>query len=71
MGAYKSLVIRDVELHRALKQRAVMLGVPLVSLVEKYIRQGLRRDPTMTRRDPGGGDTTRDVIQTSSELRTH
>ncbi len=58
MGEYKSLVIRDMELHRELKQRAATLGVPLVSLVEKFVRQGLRRDPTRTRRDPGRGDRT-------------
>lgn len=52
MGAYKFLVIRDTELHRALKQRAVTLGMPLLSLVEDFLRQGLRRGPTRPR---GGG----------------
>ena len=55
------MVIGDGELHRELKQRAAALGVPLVSLVEEYVRQGLQRDPSRTRRDPGRGDRTRDL----------
>lgn len=44
---YKTLVIRDAELHRALKQHAAILGVPVVSLVEKFIRDGLGRLPRL------------------------
>lgn len=61
MGAYKSLVIRDAELHRELKQRAVVLGVPLVTLVEKFVRQGLRRGSVKALRDRGRRDKIRDV----------
>lgn len=61
MGAYKSLVVRDMELHRVLKQRAVTLGIPLLSLVEDFLRQGLRKHPAKTDRGGGRGDKVRGV----------
>lgn len=55
MGTYKTLVIRDEQLHRALKQHAAIQGVPVVSLVEKFVRDGLERLPRQKRdrRDRG------------------
>jgi hypothetical protein len=60
MGAYKSLVIRDVELHRELKQRAVTLGMPLLSLVERILREGSRKG-AKTRVGVNRGDKVRGV----------
>jgi len=39
----KTLVVKDVELHRELKRLSVDLETPITELVETFIREGLRK----------------------------
>jgi hypothetical protein len=40
---YKTLIVKDAGLHRELKKLAADMDVPIVDLVERFIREGIQR----------------------------
>lgn len=40
---YKSLVLKDKDLHRELKKLAAELDVSIIELLEDFIREGIKR----------------------------
>ena len=51
----KTLVVKDVELHRELKRLSVDLDTPLTELVEGFLKEGLRKQKRTLSRNRGRG----------------